>query len=120
MSFIKSAWMWIKRILFVVSMLLAVGISIIMFRDIEGALNIFLNILVIIISIGSCVLYFIFNEYKKWPIVLPLIILLVLSIYLTIAEAKLFPVSIMCAVLGIIISCGTKWISKASKTLNNE
>lgn len=90
-------------------MLVSIACSITMFSDIEGALNIFLGILTIIFAIGSCVLYFLFNEYKKWPIVLTLIGLLGISIILTVSsDANLYPICIFCSFIGIVISCGTK------------
>lgn len=111
----ESIWKWIKRILFIVVMLISVGCSIAMFGDISGGLNIFLGILTILFAISSCVLYFIFNEYKKWPIVLTLIALFGISFYLAMTiEANIYGICSLCAFFGFIISCGVKWLKSES------
>ena len=107
----ESIWKWIKRILFIVVMLISVGCSIAMFGDISGGLS----ILTILFAIGSCVLYFIFNEYKKWPIVLTLIALFGISFYLAMTiEANIYGICSLCAFFGFIISCGVKWLKSES------
>lgn len=111
----SSIWKWIKRILFIVVMLVSIACSITMFSDIEGALNIFLGILTIIFAIGSCVLYFLFNEYKKWPIVISLLGLFGISFYLALSiEANIYGICVMCAFFAFIISCGVKWLKSES------
>lgn len=117
----SSIWKWIKRILFIVVMFVSIACSFTMFSDIEGGLNIFLNILTIVLAIGSCLLYFIFNEVNKWPIVLTLISLLGLSIFLAVSsEANIYPICIICGFIGIVISCGTEWIKKAGEFLSGK
>ena len=100
----KQIWKWIKRVLFIlvmsVSLLFAVG----SLEFVSGGVNIFLGILTIVLPIGSCVLYFIFNEYKKWPIVLNLLALSGVSFYLAATiEANFYGICLMCSLIGFII-----------------
>lgn len=105
----SSIWKWIKRILFIITMLMSIMVSMMLFSETEGGLNIFLEVLTIIFAIGSCVLYFIFNEYKKWPIVLALIALFIISICLKFSSGNdLCLVHIFFAFIGLFISTGFK------------
>lgn len=105
----SSIWKWIKRILFIITMLMSIMVSMMLFSETEGGLNIFLEVLTIIFAIGSCVLYFIFNEYKKWPIVLALIALFIISICLKFSSGNdLCLVHIFFGLIGLFISTGFK------------
>lgn len=108
---------WIKAILFVLAMSVSILCSIAHFQFNEGVLSLILNIITIILAVISCILYFIFNEEKKAPIVVTLIGLVAVSLYLTLSsEANFYAICICCGGIGIVLSCGMEEIQTSVGT----
>jgi len=85
MSFFRTVWLWIKRLLFIAAMVICVLASITFIGDSAAnrtALTVFLAILGIVLSLGNCVLYFLFDQRAKLLVILGLVLHLILEIAL--------------------------------------
>lgn len=124
MVFFKTIWMWIKRILFIVCMAVTALFATSVFTDdeaVRNALSIIMAIVVMLLSVGNCILYFKFAEYKQWTTILGLSAQLALVLLLSFnynSTGTLF--GVFTSVLALLIQLGNSGITKLSEFLSGE
>lgn len=117
-------WVWIKKILFAISMLLCILISIGLFIGIDEEFSAtpiakVLNIALILLAIVNTVLYFIMGDNPHWSLKLLITAQLFINFYLAFCSG-VCGISAMGSTVGLLIVFGVKQLQEIGKKLSGK
>ncbi len=117
MSFFRTVWLWIKRLLFIAAMGMCIGCAISVFDELGSGLGIFLNILSIVLAIGNCFLFFMFGiggPRGRLLVTIGIIVHLILILVLLLKfNAEIYAIGAVFSFIALIIHNGGDIIALA-------